>query len=147
MMKISPSVILVPATLLSVLAYAQTNTPAVNVAISPMENTELIITFITPIIVHVVNKITPEIPSNLRFLLPLSTPFIGIALASIINYLSGQNLTWWDGAKAGAIAVAVREVWNQTITKQMLAAKENQQATPNPPPTPPSAPDQNQSTT
>lgn len=71
---------------------------------------------IAPIIVWVVRLLAPKIPT---VLLPTMTPFIGLALGLILNKLANANLGWVDMAQAGALAVFIREVVNQTFTKQM----------------------------
>ena len=111
------------ATLLcsSMAVLAQTNT---NSAIPPMaplpqgtdQFWDLAIAAVAPIIVWLVAKIVPRVP---RVVLPSITPLVGIGLGLLLNKLAGSHLGWMDMAKAGALAVFVREVTNQAITKQM----------------------------
>lgn len=77
---------------------------------------DLGIAAVTPIIVWLVRLGAPKIPS---VLLPSITPFIGIGLGLLLNKLAGANLSWVDMAKAGALAVMIREVVNQAITQPM----------------------------
>lgn len=74
------------------------------------------ISFITPLIIWIVRKAAPNIPT---LLLPTITPFVGIGLGLLLNYLTKANLSWVDMAKAGALAVFIREVVNQAITKRL----------------------------
>jgi len=77
---------------------------------------DLIIAAVTPVIVFGVSKVIPALP---RAFLPAITPVLGILLGLLVNKLAGANLSWIDMAKAGALAVFVREVVNQTITKRL----------------------------
>lgn len=88
---------------------------------------DLAIAVATPSIVFGIYRLVPKIP---KWILPASTPFIGILLGLAVQVLTPLNLTWMDMAKAGALAVFIREVFNQAVTQRMLNA---------PPPTPPSA--------
>lgn len=65
---------------------------------------------VTPLLVTGIYKLVPKIP---KLLLPVLTPFIGIGLGLLMNWLAGQNFAWFDLAKAGALAVFIREVINQ----------------------------------
>lgn len=71
---------------------------------------------ITPIIVTLIRWLVPKIPS---MLLPTMTPVLGIGFGILFNYLSKANLSWMDMAQAGALAVFVRETFNQVVTKRM----------------------------
>jgi len=75
---------------------------------------------VTPMIVYAVQWIIPNVPSQL---LPMLTPLIGVLLGFLINWLGSKNLSWVDMAQAGALAVFVREAFNQNITKPIAAAK------------------------
>ena len=75
---------------------------------------------ITPIIVWGIRALAPKIPT---VLLPVSTPFIGLALGLALKWLAGVDLPWIDLAEAGALAVFIRETVNQAVTKP-LAAKQ-----------------------
>lgn len=79
---------------------------------------DLGISIVTPLIVTGVYKIVPKIP---KWVLPSITPLVGIGLGLAVNRLTDANLGWIDMAKAGALAVFIREVINQAITKQMAA--------------------------
>jgi len=79
---------------------------------------DLAIGAVTPIIVWLVSKIVPKIP---KVLLPSITPLVGIGLGLLLNHFAGLNLTWFEMGKAGALAVFVREVTNQAITKRLAA--------------------------
>jgi hypothetical protein len=108
---------------------AQTNTPPVLPADLPQSVSQFWdygISLVTPLIVMGVYKLVPKIP---KWVLPTITPFVGIGLGLAVNALTSANLGWVDMAKAGALAVFIREVINQAVTKNM--------ATPAPkPPTP-----------
>lgn len=104
------------------LAWAQvTNAPpgkAVSLAGSTQEFWILGIAAVTPLITTGIWKVVPKIPS---VLVPCMTPVLGIVLGLGINALAKQNLGWVDMAQAGALAVFVREVFNQAVTKRMQA--------------------------
>jgi len=70
------------------------------------------ISVVSPIIVWLVRLLVPKIPT---VLLPTMTPFVGLALGFALNHLANANLGWVDMAKAGALAVFIREVTNQSI--------------------------------
>lgn len=65
---------------------------------------------VTPLIVAGIYKLIPKVP---KLLLPVATPFIGIGLGLLVNWLGAKNYGWIDMAQAGALAVFVREVFNQ----------------------------------
>lgn len=79
---------------------------------------DLAISIVTPLIVTGVWKFIPKVP---KWVLPTITPLIGIGLGLLVNKLANANLGWVDMAKAGALAVFIREVINQAITKHMAA--------------------------
>lgn len=98
--------------------FAQTNAVPVP---APLPQTvsqywDLVIAAVTPLIVTGVWKLVPKIP---KWVLPVSTPVIGILLGLALDKLTSANLGWVDMAKAGALAVFIREVVNQAITKQL----------------------------
>lgn len=72
------------------------------------------ISALSPIIVWLVAKFMPFVPKQF---LPVISPFVGILLGLALNKLGQTNLGWVDMAKAGALAVFVRETINQWITK------------------------------
>ena len=71
---------------------------------------------VAPILIWGLTKIAPKIPKPL---LPTMTPLVGVGLGFLINWLAGQNLTWFEAAKAGTMAVFFREIVNQWVTKKM----------------------------
>jgi len=79
---------------------------------------DLAISAITPLLVTGIWWLVPKIP---KWALPLITPVVGIVLGLLVNWLASANLTYVDMAKAGALAVFVREVFNQAITKNLSA--------------------------
>ena len=83
---------------------------------NPTEYAVLAIAVLTPLIVGGVYKFVPNIP---KVILPCLAPLIGILLGLVISWLSKMNLGWIDMAQAGALAVFVREVFNNAVTKQM----------------------------
>lgn len=74
------------------------------------------ISAVTPVIIWLVTLVAPKIPKPL---LPMATPVVGIGLGLLMNKLGASNLGWVDMAQAGALAVFIREVVNQAITKQL----------------------------
>ncbi len=70
----------------------------------------------TPIIVNFLKKAVPQAPS---WSLPLICPVLGIALGFAMNWVAGTKLTWIDGAQLGALGIAIRELTNQLVTKQL----------------------------
>jgi len=110
--------------MLTVAAFAQTNGVVVVPDVpAPLPSNsagywELAIAGITPLLVTGIWWLVPKIP---KLALPLITPAIGIGLGLLVNWLTTANLGWVDMAKAGALAVFIREVTNQAITKRMSA--------------------------
>ena len=103
---------------------------------------DLAIGAVSPIVVWGLSKIVPKIP---RAFLPALTPAVGILLGAIINWLSQQNMSWFEAAKAGSMAVFFREVTNQWVTKRMLTPDHEPPApavpaVPAEPPVPPAPP-------
>lgn len=78
---------------------------------------EALIMIVSPLVVWGVSKI-PNLPSPL---LPTITPLVGLLLGLGLNFLAGANLAWVDMVKAGALAVFIREVFNQWVTKQLIS--------------------------
>ena len=100
-------------------ALAQTATnlvaPTVTGIALPQSKTEFWvwgIALVTPLIVAGVKKVVPKIP---KLLIPITTPFIGIGLGALLNWLQKSNLGWVDMAQAGALAVFVREIVDQAV--------------------------------
>lgn len=77
------------------------------------------IAIVTPVIVWGISKI-PSVP---RPVLPTLAPLLGVALGAALNKLAELNLSWVDMTQAGAAAVAIREIFNQWVTKQMRPAE------------------------
>lgn len=103
----------------TVSALAQTNVPAPGdpSAVTPLPQNKadfwlLGIAGVTPLIVAGIRKLVPKIPP---LLLPVSTPFIGMALGAGMNWLAHKNYGWLDLAQVGALAVFVRETVNQGV--------------------------------
>lgn len=101
--------------------FAQTNSVPMPAALpkTVAEYWTLLIAGVTPLVVTGVWKLVPKIPT---VILPLMTPVLGIGLGLLINAVSKANLGWVDMASAGALAVFVREVFNQAITKRLADA-------------------------
>ena len=108
---------------LTLSAVAQTNTvPGSTPASLPTDAIgywTLAIAGLTPLIVTGIRWFTPKVPT---LVLPLLTPLIGIGLGLLVNWLAQAKLGWVDMAQAGALAVFVREVVNQAVTKRLTAA-------------------------
>lgn len=85
---------------------------------------------LSPIVVWALSLIVPKIP---RAFLPALTPIVGIGLGLLVNWLASQNMSWFEAAKAGALAVFFREMTNQWVTKRLM---ETQPAEPTVPPGP-----------
>ena len=60
----------------------------------------------------------PKLP---KLVLPSITPLVGIGVGLALNKFAGADLGWYDMGKAGALAVFVREVINQAITKRLAS--------------------------
>lgn len=120
---------------LPVIAQVSTNLPGGGV-VTPLPSTkaeywDLAIGAISPIIIWVLAWLMPKIPKPL---LPTLTPLVGIGLGLLVNWLAGQSLSWFEAAKAGALAVFFRELVNQWVTKRLT-----EPTTPTPAPSPPAA--------
>ena len=79
---------------------------------------DLAIAAISPIIVTGIAFIVPKLP---KLVLPSITPLVGIGVGLALNKFAGADLGWYDMGKAGALAVFVREVINQAITKRLAS--------------------------
>lgn len=75
---------------------------------------DLAISAVAPVIVWGVAKL--NVPRNY---LALMTPVVGVLLGLLLNWLASANLSWVDMAKAGALAVFIREVVNQNVTQKL----------------------------
>ena len=78
---------------------------------------DLAIGAVSPVIIWGLAKVMPKIP---RPVLPVLTPLVGMGVGAGVNWLGGQNLSWVEMAKAGALAVFFREVVNQWVTRRMM---------------------------
>lgn len=99
---------------------AQTNVPPTD---SPLPSTtsdfwKYAIAVVVPLIVGGFRKLVPQIPP---WLLPVSTPFVGIVLGAALKWLGASDMGWVDMAQAGAMAVMIRESYNQIVTKRMAS--------------------------
>jgi len=109
---------------------AQTNTVTIPAELpqSVSQFWDMGIALVTPLIITGIYWLLPKVP---KWVLPTITPLVGIGLGLAINALTSANLGWVDMAKAGALAVFIREVINQAVTKHLVSS------TPAPkPPTP-----------
>jgi hypothetical protein len=105
-------------------ASAQTNSVPDLPAGIPRTNEEIwtwVVSFATVFIVYLFGKI-PQLP---RPMLPLMTPLIGILLGLGLRQLEALHLSWVDMGQVGALAVFLREAWNQTVTKQLQPREES----------------------
>lgn len=84
------------------------------------------IAFVSPLIVWGVSKI-PDLPKKI---LPAITPLVGIGLGAGLKWLEAANLTWVDTAQAGALAVFIREVFNQWVTRPLMGTSEKTPSNP-----------------
>jgi hypothetical protein len=103
---------------MAIAAVAQTNTPP---ALDPLPGDvgsfwKYGVAVVTPLIVTFVHWVAPKLP---KVFLPSMTPLVGLVLGYAVNALGAANLGWVDMAEAGALAVFIREVVNQAITKRM----------------------------
>jgi hypothetical protein len=76
------------------------------------------ISAVTPLLVTGIWKLVPGIP---KLVLPSITPVLGVLLGLLVNWVGKQQLEWVDMAQAGALAVFVREVFTNAITKHLAA--------------------------
>lgn len=74
------------------------------------------ISIVSPMLVWALIKLVPKLPKPV---LPVITPVVGIGLGVGLHFLAGAQIGWIDMAKAGALAVFVRETVNQLVTKQL----------------------------
>lgn len=106
-------------------AFAQTNGPT-DVSASPLPATKsefwtYAIAFITPLIVGGFKKLIPAIP---KWLLPVSTPLVGLLLGAGLKALGAAEMGWVDMAQAGAMAVFIRESFNKLVTTPLKGEEE-----------------------
>jgi len=74
------------------------------------------IAVIVPLLVGGMKKLVPKLPT---WILPVSTPFVGMALGAALKALGASHMGWVDMAQAGAMAVFIRESWNQCVTQNV----------------------------
>jgi hypothetical protein len=98
----------------NVVAPPAPSSPGTGISSADLWNTA--ISLVSPVVIWLLNKLAPKIPKPL---LPTLTPVVGVGLGVLVNWLAGEHFTWFQAAKAGALAVFVREVVNQWVTKQM----------------------------
>lgn len=79
---------------------------------------------VTPVIVWLFGKI-PQLP---RPVLPVLTPFIGLAIGWTLKKLGGLQLEPYQMAAAGSLGVFIRECTNQLVTKQFRPLEESKTA-------------------
>lgn len=96
---------------------AQTN--ATITAQTPLPETKVdfwkySIAIVLPIILNGFKKLVPNIP---KWMIPVSTPFLGLLLGGIMKWTGLHEIGWWDAAEAGGLAVLIREGWNQIVVK------------------------------
>lgn len=85
------------------------------------------IAVIVPLLVGGMKKLVPKIPT---WVLPVSTPFVGLLLGFILKWIGAANLSWVDMAQAGGLAVLIRESWNQIITTPIKGEEKAKTVTP-----------------
>lgn len=102
----------------AIVAFGQTNgVPDVSTSPLPASQSEFwtfAIAAIVPLIVGGLKKLFPIIP---KWALPISTPFVGLALGAALKALGAADMSWVDMAQAGAMAVMIRESWNKILTE------------------------------
>jgi hypothetical protein len=74
------------------------------------------IALVTPVLVWLFAKFGPSVPV---MVLPLLAPAFGLILGFALNKLGAANLSWVDMTKAGGLAVFIRELVNQLVTKRI----------------------------
>jgi len=100
-----------------VLAQVTNAIPAVTTeVIGKVDIWDIGIGIVAPLFIWGLTKIAPKIPKPV---LPTITPLVGVGLGLLVNWLAGQNLSWFESAKAGSMAVFFREITNQWVTKKM----------------------------
>lgn len=103
------------------LLLAQTNPPVLDPSTAPLPTDvgsywEYGIAIITPLLVWIFARFGPSVPV---LVLPMLAPVVAIGLGLALNQLSSANIGWVDMAKAGTLAVFIRELTNQLVTKRM----------------------------
>lgn len=112
---------IIAGTTLAVMAQTNTVPPLPDLPGTVSEYWKYGIAAVTPVIVWAVRYIVPKIPSRL---LAVSTPFVGLLLGLALKWLASVQLPWVDMVEAGALAVFIREVVNQNVTKPLEAKAE-----------------------
>jgi len=110
----------------TVLTITNSGPITINIVVGPVSSNEplassseywdVAIMFVSPAVVWAIGRYFPKLP---KAWLPLITPVVGILAGLGINIFTNAHLGWWAMAKAGMLAVFVREVTNQTITKSL----------------------------
>jgi len=77
------------------------------------------IAVVVPFIMTFIKYIIPKIPS---LLIPVLTPVVGLGLGFGLKALTDANLGWVDMTQAGALAVFIREVVHNAMTKGLTPA-------------------------
>lgn len=75
------------------------------------------IAIVVPLVVGLFKKLVPRLPT---WLLPISSPFVGLAIGALLKLAGAQGFGWWDSALAGAAGVMLREGWNQVVTQNVV---------------------------
>lgn len=85
---------------------------------------EVLVMFVSPVVVWLLAKLNP--PTKI---LPAITPLVGLLIGWGMNKL-GAQMSPGDMAQAGAVAVCIREVTNQWVTKELEKRRAARAATP-----------------
>lgn len=88
-----------------------------------------VIAAVTPVLVYLLRLMLPHMP---KFVLPSVSPFIGVMLGLVLNWLATAGLSWVDSGLAGAAGVAVREIVHNTITQHLQTKPEEPKVLPPP---------------
>jgi hypothetical protein len=84
---------------------------------------DYVIALVAPVVVAGVKWLVPKVP---KVALPMITPFVGIGLGFALNAVADANLDAITMAKAGAMAVFVRETVNQTLKATGISKDEKE---------------------
>lgn len=74
------------------------------------------VAFVTPLVIQAVRWLVPKVPT---WALPSMAPLVGLLVGLGTNAVVGLNLGWVDCAALGTLGVGIREIVNQTVTKQL----------------------------
>lgn len=86
-----------------------------------------VVAIVSPIIIWGVNKIVPKIP---KLLLPLASPFVGLAVGLLLNKIADAGLSAQASMVFGGLAVFLREVTNQALKAAGAISSESKPSTP-----------------